>query len=129
MDPRPMPPVLFDGFVLTAKVGGDRVGSCYLAVPPPGHALAGTQVVLRLLHDHLAEDPRHVEEFVAQARRAVQVGDRNQVEVFGIGEVNGQPYWVLEREAALRRLRVAPPVPAHVPIAEWWTDDQENGIP
>lgn len=129
MDSRPMPPTLFDGFVLTAKVGVDRVGTCYLAKPPSGHAMEGRDVVLPILHDHLAENPRHVEEFVAEARRAMLLGDGAQVEVIGIGEVDGQPYWVLERETALRRVRVAPPVPAHVPIAGWLMNEQERGIP
>jgi hypothetical protein len=113
-----MLPVVLGHHLLVAKIGSDRVATCYLAREVAG-AHDGPEVVIRILHEHLAEDPRHVEEFRREGQEGLLQGELAPIQVLEVGMVDGVPFWVLEREAATRRAMVARSKPEYRPLARW----------
>ncbi|MEZ4401486.1 MAG: protein kinase [Kofleriaceae bacterium] len=53
-------------------------------------------VVVKCLHDHLAEDPEFVQMFLDEARLGAQLGHSNIVQTLGLGEHEGRYYLVME---------------------------------
>lgn len=54
-------------------------------------------LALKMMHPHLADDPRFVRMFLDEARIASKVQHRNVVQVFDVGEHDGLPFLVMER--------------------------------
>jgi hypothetical protein len=114
-----MVPVVFGHHLLVGKIGfSDQVAACYLAREVYG-APDRPEVVIRILHEHLAEDPRHVEEFQSEGQEGLQQGELAPIQVLEVGQVDGVYYWALECEAATRRALVPEPRPAYRPLARW----------
>ncbi|MFZ4580918.1 MAG: hypothetical protein ACOYOB_21245 [Myxococcota bacterium] len=112
-------PVVLGHHLLVARIGyPDRVATCYLAREVTA-APDGPEVVIRILHEHLAEDPRHVEEFQSEGQEGLQQGEMAPIRVFEVGQVDGRPFWVLERDAAMSRALVPEPKPEYRPLARW----------
>ncbi|MFZ4580902.1 MAG: hypothetical protein ACOYOB_21165 [Myxococcota bacterium] len=120
-----MLPVVLGHHLLVAKIGSDRVATCYLAREVAG-AHDGPEVVIRILHEHLAEDPRHVDEFRREGQEGLLQGESAPIRVLEVGLVDGVAFWVLEREAAMRRALVPRPVPEYRPLARWLDDRAEQ---
>ena len=108
----------FGAFVLTGKLASDGVASCYVA-HPQAEAGAERQVLLRVLHGHLAEVSAHYAEFVAEGTAGMALGLRGEVPVLAVGAVDGLPYWVVELAAGTRRALVPEPEPASRPLERW----------
>jgi serine/threonine-protein kinase len=58
-------------------------------------------VVVKCLHDHLAEDPEFVSMFLDEARLGAQLDHSNIVQTLGLGEHEGRYYLVMEFIAGL----------------------------
>jgi eukaryotic-like serine/threonine-protein kinase len=58
-------------------------------------------VVVKCLHDHLAEDPEFVSMFLDEARLGAQLDHSNIVQTLGLGEHDGRYYLVMELIAGL----------------------------
>ena len=53
-------------------------------------------VVVKCLHDHLADDPEFVKMFLDEARLAAVLDHSNIVQTFELGEADGLPFLVME---------------------------------
>ncbi len=111
-------PTPFGTYLLTAKVASDRVATCFRARRPEGEQLPA-EVLIRVLHDHLAEDPRHREQFLAEGRAGMALGSSAEIAVFEVGEADGMCFWVVELEAGMRRALVPEPRPEWRPLERW----------
>ena len=56
----------------------------------------GRRVALKLLAAHLLNEPRQVKRFLREARAAAKLHHTNIVPVFGVGEQNGNHYYVMQ---------------------------------
>jgi Protein tyrosine and serine/threonine kinase len=71
----------------------------------------GRRVALKVLPQHAVLDPRRLERFRREARSAARLLHSNIVPVFGVGEHDGLPYFVMQfipglgLDAVLRELR------------------------
>jgi WD40 repeat protein/serine/threonine protein kinase len=81
----------------------------------------GRHVALKALPSHALLDRRHLQRFQREAKAAARLHHTNIVPVYGVGEHNGLPYYVMQFIAGLsldevlaevRRLRRAESVPA-----------------
>src|SRR5688500_6880678 len=73
------------------KLGGGGMASVYLAE----HAQLGRQVVLKVLHGHLAKDPEMLERFRREARAASHLVHPNIVPIIDAGDAEGVLYTVM----------------------------------
>ena len=90
----------------------------YLARPAHGTSPAPELVIKRLLPSIL-DDPRSRKTFEVEARLHTLVRHDNVVEVFEVGEVNGEPYLALEYVAgvdAYRLMRRAQSEARRIPV-------------
>ena len=65
-------------------------------------------VVVKCLHDHLAEDHEFVQMFLDEARLGAQLDHSNIVQTLGLGEHEGRYYLVMEFIAGMS-------------LATWWS--------
>ena len=75
---------------------GERIGRGGMATVYRAHdQQLGRSVALKMMRPDLGEDPRFVERFEAEARRAASVSHPNVVSVYDVG-TDGSPYMVME---------------------------------
>lgn len=80
-------------FRLMKRLGAGGMGSVYLAE----HELIGSRVAAKLLHAHVAADPKLVDRFYAEGRAANLVRHPNIVNIFDLCITPaGQPYLLME---------------------------------
>jgi serine/threonine protein kinase len=60
------------------------------------HSLLGKRVALKLLHEHLADDPELAGRFLREGRVASQLRHPNALEIVDVGEHSGMAYLVVE---------------------------------
>ena len=106
----------FGPYVLHAKVISDPVSTFFVA---HRRAVDGERLLIRILHDHLADDPRHVEAFLAEGRAGIAVGPDANVPVLDVGRLEGRVFWVLEFERGVARACRAQPPLEWRPIPRW----------
>ncbi len=95
-------------YVLYAKVISEPVSTFFAAHRRDDDA---ERLLVRVLHDHLADDRRHVEAFLAEGRAGMALGPTVDVPVLDVGQADGAAYWVLEFERGVERAcRPQPPV-------------------
>jgi serine/threonine protein kinase len=73
------------------RLGGGGMASVFIAE----HALLGRQMVLKVLHAHLAKDPEMLERFRREARAASQLVHPNIVPIIDSGEAEGVLFTVM----------------------------------
>ena len=73
------------------RLGGGGMASVYLAE----HAQLERQVVIKVLHSHLAKDPEMLERFRREARAASQLVHPNIVQLLDAGEAGSVMYTVM----------------------------------
>ena len=78
-------------FKVQRRLGGGGMASVYLAE----HAQLGRQLVLKVLHGHLAKDPEMLERFRREARAASQLVHPNIVPIIDSGEAEGVLFTVM----------------------------------
>ncbi len=98
-------PYVFGPWRLVGRLRPDRVATCYLAKALEGGGVTDVQsgrVLLRVLRQHLAEEPQFVEEFLAEGRLGVGLGPSAPVPVYAVGIVDDLPYWAVDLVAGVR---------------------------
>src|SRR5690606_8013124 len=83
-------------YELGPRIGHGGMGEVYLA-NKVGFAGVRSAFVIKILHAHLASDPKAREYFMNEARLAAQLDHPNVVKVVDAGEVDGRLYLVMER--------------------------------
>ncbi len=104
---------IFGPYRLTHKFWSDRVACHYRGIDADGN-----EVLIRILHAHLADDARHVAAFVQEGEQGQALGPMAEVPVRDTGTVDGQPFWAVDY-AAGQRMRSTPAPLAFVPIEPW----------
>ena len=85
--------VLGDKYEVLRRIGGGGMAQVFLV----RHKLHGGLFAVKVLADHLAQDPRIVARFEQEARTAASLsGHPNIVPIFDIGEGNGIYYLVMQ---------------------------------
>jgi len=80
-------------FVVESKVGEGGMGTVYRA----RHPLIGKQVAIKVIKPVFAGDPVAVDRFMREARSVNEVGHRNIIDIFLVGQLpTGLPYLVME---------------------------------
>lgn len=84
--------VILGDFQLLKKVGQGAMATVYKA-----HQISFERTVaLKLLHKHIAQNPKLVERFYREARAMGQLDHPNIVQGYGVGEIDGYQYFVME---------------------------------
>ncbi len=81
-----------DQYEVVRAIGQGGMGAVYLA----RDALLGRKVALKVVHPHLVASAGAVERFLFEARATARFNHPNIVTIFGLGQVHGCPYVVLE---------------------------------
>jgi WD40 repeat protein len=104
-------------FRIIREVGHGGMGLVYEAE----QVSLGRHVALKVLPDKALLDPKHKRRFEREARAAAKLHHTNIVPVFGVGEHEGLPYYVMQLiqgmglDAVLDELRYMQPTAAHTP--------------
>jgi eukaryotic-like serine/threonine-protein kinase len=88
---QPLPERLGD-FRIVRELGRGGMGVVYEAVQES----LGRSVALKVLARHAQLDPMRRERFVREAQAAARLHHTNIVQVFGVGEQDGLPYYVMQ---------------------------------
>src|SRR6185369_2117184 len=88
---RPDDPHQIDDYRLIGQLGLGGMGTVYLA-----HSPEGTRVAVKLVHTHLARDPRFRTRFAGEVRAAQRVPGFCTARVLDSGEFEDRPYLVTE---------------------------------
>ena len=93
--PRPHNVVNFGKYLLVERLGRGGMAEVWKAkiIGPAG--FQRTLVVKRIL-PHLVEDPHFIQMFVAEARLSARLNHTNIVQVFELGDVNGEYFLAME---------------------------------
>ena len=86
----------FGRFTLIAKVASGGMATVFRADPKPGDELEGRPVAIKILHDHLAENPEFVRMFKDEGRIVRDLDHPNVVHVYEVGECEGMHYLAME---------------------------------
>src|SRR5687768_7437302 len=84
----------------------------------------GRHVALKLLPNHALHDAKHKRRFEREAKAAAKLHHTNIVPVFGVGEHDGVPYYVMQfiqglgLDAVLHELSRLQPAPASTPSGQ-----------
>jgi hypothetical protein len=103
--------VQLGGYHLHRKLASDRVATYYAATDA-----AGGEVLIRVLHAHLADEPRHVAQFYAEGREGLEPSAA--VRVFEVATWQEHHFWVVDLAAGSALIR---PVeqPGYRPLERW----------
>ena len=86
------PPDRLGDFRIVREIGRGGMGVVYEAVQES----LGRRVALKLLPAHARLDPTRRERFLREAHAAARLHHTNIVPVFGVGEEDGVPYYVMQ---------------------------------
>lgn len=84
--------VLADRYVIKEIIGQGGMADVYLA----RDSILDRNVAVKILRSHLAEDDTYVQRFRREASAAATLSHRNIVEIYDVGEEDGQYYIVME---------------------------------
>ncbi len=90
------PPKPFGRFKLTAKIASGGMATVYRAEVEVGDPLYGKPLALKILHDHLSENPEFIRMFKDEGRIVQQFEHPNVVRVYEVGECDGAQYLAME---------------------------------
>jgi serine/threonine-protein kinase len=82
----------FGSFQVVRELGRGGMGTVWLAQ----HNLIQKRVAVKVLHQHLAEDPLLVSRFLSEARTLTLVQHENVVSLYDLGTRDGRPYLIME---------------------------------
>ena len=115
-------------FDVLAKYKAGGMATLYLA---RRHGAAGFRkhVALKVIHEHLADDPKFREMFIAEAKLSALIRHPNVVHIEELGEFENTHYLVMEfvsgcslrqllKTLAQSQLRLAPEVAVHIMIKD-----------
>lgn len=85
-------PCNFGDYAVVTKQGSDSVSTMYRGYAMSAHPLAGRILAIRILHDHLADQPDGVAKFQAECTAAVAYGPERPCE---FGQVDGRHFFVI----------------------------------
>lgn len=106
---------MLGAFRVARRIGKGRMSTVYLGE----HVSIGSHVAIKLLHPHLAVDPREVARFYAEARALSLAAHENIVTVFDTGAAGpNQHYLIMEhlQGRSLAQLAAGGPVPLQVVV-------------
>jgi serine/threonine protein kinase len=86
----------FGRYTLTAKIAAGGMATVFRADVKPGDELEGRTVAVKILHDHLADNPEFVRMFKDEGRIVRDLDHPNVVHVYEVGEFQGQHYLAME---------------------------------
>jgi serine/threonine protein kinase len=92
LDPNPQLPDRFGDFRIVRELGRGGMGVVFEAMQES----LGRPVALKVLATHAQLDDRRRERFVREAHAAARLHHTNIVPVFGVGEQDGIPYYVMQ---------------------------------
>jgi len=78
-------------FRLMKRIGHGGMGAVYLGE----HAVIGSRVAVKVLHEHLASDPSLVARFYAEARAVNLIGHPNIVNIFDMSEAPPRRFYLV----------------------------------
>src|SRR5512145_1322833 len=87
--------VRFGKYLLVERLGRGGMAEVWKAKILGPAGFERTLVVKRIL-PHLAEDPHFVQMFVSEARLSARLNHANIVQVFELGDVNGEYFLAME---------------------------------
>lgn len=90
-----MAPKQLGRYILDRKLATGGMAEIWVA-HQHGEAGFAKEVVLKQILPHLAEDPKFIEMFLDEARLAARLSHPNIVQVFDLGEDNGEYYIAME---------------------------------
>jgi len=90
--PRKRGPRQFGRYDLMQEIGRGGMGVVYRAHEPELNRVVAVKIIAP---GHL-DSPQHADRFLAEARAAARVQHPNVVRVYEAGDVDGQPYFVME---------------------------------
>ncbi len=80
-------------YKVESKLGEGGFGTVYRAV----HPLIGKSVAIKVLNRQFSANPEMVSRFIAEARAANQIRNKNIIDIFGFGALpDGRQYYVME---------------------------------
>jgi serine/threonine protein kinase len=85
-------PDRFGDFRIVKELGRGGMGVVYEAMQES----LGRRVALKVLAGHAQMDPQRRERFIREAKAAAKLHHTNIVPVFGVGEQDGVPYYVMQ---------------------------------
>jgi WD40 repeat protein/serine/threonine protein kinase len=83
---------MVDHYQLLQRLGAGAMAEVFLA----RDTRLGRRVALKLIHGHLLDSARRVEQLLAEARTTAQFSHPNIVSIFAVGQALGRPYLALE---------------------------------
>jgi eukaryotic-like serine/threonine-protein kinase len=83
---------VFGNYRIEKLLGSGGMGQVYKA----SHVLLPREAAIKLMHDHLAQDPTFQARFLQEARAVAALKHPNIVEVYDFGNLDGRFYLVLE---------------------------------
>ncbi len=86
----------FGRYTLIAKIASGGMATVFRADAKPGDELEGRPIAIKILHDHLAENPEFVRMFKDEGRIVRDLDHPNVVHVFEVGECDGMHYLAME---------------------------------
>src|SRR5205085_239525 len=102
-------------FRIVRELGRGGMGVVFEAVQES----LGRPVALKVLARHAQLDPTRRERFVREAQAAAKLHHTNIVPVFGVGEQDGLPYYVMQ---------LIPGSGLHAAVAEWRVQTGRVGL-
>lgn len=85
-------PAKFGSFLLIKQIGAGGMGVIYRAMDRD----LGRKVALKVMKKSLGDDPEFAKAFKHEAQAAAALNHRNVVQIYSIGQYNGQPYIAME---------------------------------
>ncbi len=86
----------FGRYMLIAKIASGGMATVFRADAKPGDELEGRPIAIKILHDHLAENPEFVRMFKDEGRIVRDLDHPNVVHVYEVGECEGMHYLAME---------------------------------
>ena len=84
-------------FAVGERIAAGGMASVYNAQAPPGDQLNGFPLAIKVLHDHLADDPQFVRMFMEEGRITSRFLHPGIVRVYEVGSDGGSHYIAMER--------------------------------
>ncbi len=85
-------PCMLENFLLVRQLGRGGMATVYEGLDES----LGRRVAIKVMRREFGNDPKFVEKFIQEARSAAQISCANVVQIYSVGQRNGQPFIVME---------------------------------